>query len=865
MLSTANTDPTIERNDANAAKTANEEEISREFEVPRTAHGTPHLSVIIPVYASEAQSVILLRNALDHLRASSYQDFEILVADDASPRGEAVKAAAQEAGARLVRLDHRSGPATARNAAAKNAAGDILIFMDADTSAHSDTLGRFARVFSGTPKLDAAMGSYDRSPTAQGTISRFRNLLHSFVHHRARRDASTFWAGCGAVRKERFRALGGFNENFPRPSIEDVEFGLRLHDAGGLILLDAQIQVTHHKAWTLRSMVQTDFFARAIPWAGLLHKYPLPLDINFTALDRISGVLAVFTLLATIVALLHGGAWWISPILGFALIVALKWRLFRFLAQATGYRKAIICSPLLFTYFLTSVFGLIAGLVLAEHKRDRWLWPAAAAIGVILLVVQIFGGAFKAEFTGHPDEPSQFLSGLILYDYLADLPRENPITWAEQYYLHYPKVAIGHWPPGYFALEGVWFLFLGPSRITAILLQWFIGVVALTMLYRLSRSRCSLPITAAIVALVIAAPVFQQSLEQTMADLCCLLWSVLVIQATVRLVERPDQTRAFFVVLWLLAAAVTKGTAVCLMPVPLLALLASRRQLLLPPRTVIPLVACLLGVAAWYLSMGGVRGWGGISLDLPWPGGVIGQLVGWGFLALAVLGLRREPLALVAGSVIVSTLGVSFVVRAMQEERHWILVLPAISVLSGLAVQRFRTTWSVVAVTLALAFFPAVWYRQSRSAYGELAANLGHPSRTLVSAAGFGEGSWIAVSSLAEKRPSSFIMRASKVLAESGWNGEKYRLLTPTQDAVLRRLDELAVQTVVLDSTPNAGPPPPHHALLQSAISASPAWSLCVTMPKLLMYCRIKAPDVPRLPLRLAVNGWIFEERIHRQ
>ena len=481
--------------------------------------------------------------------------------------------------------------------------------------------------------------------------------------------------------------------------------------------------------------------------------------------------------------------------------------------------------------------------------------------------MQISGGAFKAEFTGHPDEPSQFLSGLILYDYLADLPRENPITWAEQYYLHYPKVAIGHWPPGYFALEGVWFLFLGPSRMTAILLQWFIGVVAphdVIPAFAIPVFRCLLQLRL-IVALVIATPVFQQSLEQTMADLCCLLWSVLVIEATVRLVERPDQTRVFFVVLWLLAAAVTKGTAVCLMPVPLLALLASRQQLRLPPRTVIPLVACLLGVAAWYLSMGGVRGWGGISLDLPWPGALIGQLAGWGFLALAVLGLRQEPLALVAGSVIVSTLGVSFVVRAMQEERHWILVLPAIFVLSGLAVQRLRTTWSVVAVTLALAFFPAVWYRQSRSAYGELAANLGRPSRTLVSAAGFGEGAWIAVSSLAEKRPSSFIMRASKVLAESGWNGEKYRLLTPTQDAVLRRLDELAVQTVVLDSTPNSGPPPPHHALLQSALSASPAWSLCMTMPKLLTYCRIRAPDVPRLPLRLAVNGWIFEERIHRR
>ena len=184
----------------------------------------------------------------------------------------------------------------------------------------------------------------------------------------------------------------------------------------------------------------------------------------------------------------------------------------------------------------------MVGLALAEHRRDRWLWPAAAMIGVVLLAVQISGGAFKAEFTGHPDEAAQFVSGLMVYDYLATLPRENPIAWAGQYYLHYPEVAIGHWPPGYHAMEAVWWLFLGPSRTTAMLLQWLIGVVALTLLYRLCRSQLSLPITAAIIALTIATPVFQQSLEQTMADLCCLLWSVLLMQATVRLVEKQDQT-----------------------------------------------------------------------------------------------------------------------------------------------------------------------------------------------------------------------------------------------------------------------------------------------------------------------------------
>ena len=582
----------------------------------------PELSVIIPVYAAEPESVDFLRNALDRLKASRFPDFEVLVADDGSRLGDQVRAVAQEAGAELVRLDERRGPAAARNAAARNARGDVLVFMDADTSVHPDTLERFARRLCEDPDLDAVMGSYDQRPSAPGVVSRFRNLLHSFVHHRASPRATTFWAGCGAVRKERFVSLGGFDESFPRPSIEDVEFGLRLTSAGGSIQLDREIQVTHHKEWTLSSMVGTDLFSRAIPWALLLHKHPMPLDLNFKAGDRISSALGVVALMATVIALLHGGLWWFAPFLSLAVIGLLNWPLFRFLARATSWRQAILSFPLLLIYLATCVSGLIAGLALAEHRQDRWLWPAAGMIGLVLLTLQILGGAYTAEFMGHADEAAQFVSGLMVYDYLATLPRENAIDWAGQYYLHYPKVAIGHWPPGYPAMEGLWWLMLGPSRLTAMLLQWLIGVVALTVLYRLCRSVLSLPITALVIALTIATPVFQESLQQTMADLCCLLWSVLLMQAAVCLVERQDRKAAFAVLVWLLAAAFTKGTAVCLAPVPLVALLASGRPIRIPRRVLVAGAGCLVIAGAWYFSIGGVRAWGGMSFDVPWPGRV---------------------------------------------------------------------------------------------------------------------------------------------------------------------------------------------------------------------------------------------------
>ena len=62
-------------------------------------------------------------------------------------------------------------------------------------------------------------------------------------------------------------------------------------------------------------MVRTDVFARAIPWTLILHKHPMPLDLNFKARDRISSALAVFALVVTVIALLHGGLWWVAPVL----------------------------------------------------------------------------------------------------------------------------------------------------------------------------------------------------------------------------------------------------------------------------------------------------------------------------------------------------------------------------------------------------------------------------------------------------------------------------------------------------------------------------------------------------------------------
>ena len=140
----------------------------------------------------------------------------------------ALAATAAAIGATVLVLDERGGPARARNRGARAAGRAILLFVDADVEVPVDLAARVAGFFTAHPEVAAMFGSYDAEPAAPGLVSQFRNLLHHFVHQTARETASTFWAGCGAVRREAFERVGGFDESWTEPSIEDIELGSRL-------------------------------------------------------------------------------------------------------------------------------------------------------------------------------------------------------------------------------------------------------------------------------------------------------------------------------------------------------------------------------------------------------------------------------------------------------------------------------------------------------------------------------------------------------------------------------------------------------------------------------------------------------------
>jgi glycosyltransferase involved in cell wall biosynthesis len=226
--------------------------------------------------------------------------FEIIVVDDGS--SDQTPAIAQAYGVRLLKTGGRLGPAGARNLGAREAQGTILFFVDSDVQMYDGTVERVWDAFQNDGSLDAMIGSYDDSPADPDFLSQYKNLMHCYVHQRGRAEASTFWSGCGAIRRDVFLAHSGFSDNYRRPAIEDIELGYRLVQAGRKVRLDRELRVKHLKRWTFWGLVKTDIFDRGIPWSELiLRDRNMPDDLNLQLSQRVS-VALVYVLIAVALA-----------------------------------------------------------------------------------------------------------------------------------------------------------------------------------------------------------------------------------------------------------------------------------------------------------------------------------------------------------------------------------------------------------------------------------------------------------------------------------------------------------------------------------------------------------------------------------
>ncbi len=258
------------------------------------------LVAIVPAFNASAT----VGDCVAALRASHRAPDRIVLFDDGST--DDTGAIARRHGVEVIRNDGPPiGPGLGRNAAALAATETLLLFCDADVVVHADAIGRLEAEVIASPDIAAAFGSYDESPLSQRGAALYANLRHHFVHQRGDREAGTFWAGLGIVRTSAFLSVGGFSPRFGRPSIEDIELGIRLkRQRLGRIRLVPEAQGTHCKDWGTRQLWKTDILSRAAPWSRLIASGETEGNqLNLVPAERMSAVLAHIVLLAVLLAI----------------------------------------------------------------------------------------------------------------------------------------------------------------------------------------------------------------------------------------------------------------------------------------------------------------------------------------------------------------------------------------------------------------------------------------------------------------------------------------------------------------------------------------------------------------------------------
>jgi len=336
------------------------------------------LSVIVPFHRNTEHLTRCLQAARAALNESGSLGELIVVADGAIEDCSALVIAM---GGTLLTIPGPSGPARARNCGAAAARGDVLVFVDSDVVVDPTAFARIRSTFDTNQEVAAVFGAYDEDPDDPRFLSQARNLAHSFIHQRASREATTFWAGLGAIRTDAFTTVGGFDERFIRPSVEDIDLGYRLRAAGHRIVLDHTIRGKHLKYWSLWSALRTDLRDRGVPWTQLLHRYTaLRNDLNVSRAYRVCVVVSYLALGAAI------GAVW-QPFLLWAVVIcllALVWLdrpYYTFFVRRRGWWFTARWYPFHVVHHLSNGVAFVIGTSLFALSRLGIRFPGALPPG----------------------------------------------------------------------------------------------------------------------------------------------------------------------------------------------------------------------------------------------------------------------------------------------------------------------------------------------------------------------------------------------------------------------------------------------------------------------------------------------------
>ena len=491
----------------------------------------------------------------------------------------------------------------------------------------------------------------------------------------------------------------------------------------------------------------------------------------------------------------------------------------------------------------------------------RWIL-VALCIASVVVSIQIASGAYRSELSHWPDAPSHAINALMVRDYVATSLGINPLRYAENYYGHYPKVAIGIWPPAYYVIAAAWMLLFGASNQALLALSalttTLLAALVVAFAFRVLGSWLA---AAALGCMTVLLPEIQFGTTLFMLDVPVAAAQLAAAYALAWYFQSERTIHALVFGVIAALAFLVKGNALALglLP-PIMLVLTNKWHLLKKPGLYLALfVVALIGLPWQFLSMSFLRSSGLVAEFGPsqiW-GMFVGYLkilgagAGWPVAVAATSGFllavapriiaRREIDDFVAA--IVALLAATLVFHSIApipgpDSRYMTTAYACLVLLVGIAIKYlFNAAWlptiarayagTAVALAIVIHFFLSTFSILPRPPLGfstvATALSTGNLSQdvVLVSSDANGEGALIVEMAMRDyARPTRTIIRATKFLSDNRWSETTYRPRFASATDLRSFLESSPIQSVLVDYS--AAVWPKERELLVAALSAEP-------------------------------------------
>ncbi len=237
---------------------------------PTTA---PFFSVIIPTYNGRR----FLAPLFDALQQQTFQDFEVILADDASTDDSIAFVEAHYPHVRLLVNRHNLGFVQTCNLAVDAAHAPIVVLLNNDTEPEPAWLAELAQTICANPQAAIVASKMllfdqrDKLHTAgdlMGADGIPRNRGVWEADHGQYDGQTTIFSGSGggsAYRKDAWQALGGFDETFWM-YLEDVDYAFRAQLLGWQVVFAPKARLYHHLSATGGGVLASYYVGRNTIW-----------------------------------------------------------------------------------------------------------------------------------------------------------------------------------------------------------------------------------------------------------------------------------------------------------------------------------------------------------------------------------------------------------------------------------------------------------------------------------------------------------------------------------------------------------------------------------------------------------------------